>query len=79
VGVITARREFAFLLLLFFFSAAFTAETAAATAEADCFPTTDLVLRRGFATPPASRPVPTSPPLASSSVSSSASTDESDS
>jgi hypothetical protein len=36
-------------LLFFFFSAAFTAETTAAADEANCFPTTDLVLHWGFA------------------------------
>jgi hypothetical protein len=79
VGVRTAGGEVAVLFLFFFFSAAFTAETAAAIAEADCFPTADLVLRRGFAAPPASEPVPTSPSPASLPVSSSASTNESDS
>jgi hypothetical protein len=63
------------LLLLFFFccSAAFTAEIAAAMAEADFFATIDLVLRRDFVTPAAG-----STP-ASASVSSSASADESES
>jgi hypothetical protein len=63
-----------FLFFFFFFySAAFTAEIAAATAEADFFPTVDLDLRRDFATAASgSAPV-------STSVSSSASTDESDS
>jgi hypothetical protein len=72
-GVTTARGE-ATLIFLFFCYAAFTAEIAAATAEADFFPTVDLVLRRGFMALPASGFVP-----ASASVSSSASTDESDS
>jgi hypothetical protein len=71
----TARGDAAllFLILFFFCSAAFTAEIAAATAEADFFATVDLVLRRDFAMPAAG-----STP-ASASVSSSASTDESDS
>jgi hypothetical protein len=43
-GVTTARGEVAFFSL-FFFSADFTEEIAAAAAEADCFPTSDLVLR----------------------------------
>jgi hypothetical protein len=63
----------AILLFLFFYSAAFTTEIAAATAEADFFVTVDLVLRQVFATTAAG-----STP-ASASVSSSASTDESDS
>jgi hypothetical protein len=33
-----------------------TAETAAPTAEAGCFPTADLVLRPDFVAPPAPRP-----------------------
>jgi hypothetical protein len=74
-GVTTAGGEASFLFLfLFFFSAAFTAKIAAGTAEADFFPTVDLVLRRDFMTPPASRSV-----TASASVSLLASTDESDS
>jgi hypothetical protein len=79
VDVTTAGGEVAFLFLFFFFFVAFTAETAATTAEVSCFRTTDLVLRRDFAAPPASGPVPASPSPASSLVSSSASTDESDS
>jgi hypothetical protein len=59
-------------------SAPFTAETAAAAAEIDYFTTVDLVLRRDFAAPLASGPVPASPPT-STSISLSASTDESDS
>jgi hypothetical protein len=47
----------AFHLLLFFFSVAFSAETTAATDEVVCFPTADLVLRWGFAAPPAPGPV----------------------
>jgi hypothetical protein len=57
----------------FFYSVAFTAKIAAATAEADFFATIDLVLRRDFAAPIAG-----STP-ASVLVSSSASTDELDS
>jgi hypothetical protein len=73
-GVTTAGGDAALLFLFFFFcSAAFIAEIAAATAEADFFATIDLVLRRDFATTAAG-----STP-ASTSVSSSASTDESDS
>jgi hypothetical protein len=59
---------FFFFFFFFFFSAAFTAEIAVATNEADFFATVDLVLRRDFATPAAG-----SAP-ASASVSSSAST-----
>jgi hypothetical protein len=76
-GVTTASAEVAFLFF-FFFSAAFTAETAVAADEADYYATADLVLRRDFVAPPASGPIPASPPT-STSVSSSASTDESDS
>jgi hypothetical protein len=71
-GVATARRD-ATLFLLFFCSAAFTAEIAVATAEADFFAVVDLVLRRDFAVPT------TGSAPASVSVSSSASFDESDS
>jgi hypothetical protein len=50
--VTTARGEAVVLFLFFFFcSMPFTAEIAAATAEADFFPTVDLVLRRDFAAP----------------------------
>jgi hypothetical protein len=71
--VTTTRGEATLLFLFFFFySAAFTAEIAAVTAEAEFFPTVDLILRRDFTAPPASGSVP-----ASASVSSSASTDES--
>jgi hypothetical protein len=52
--------------------------TLAAAVEADCFATAALVLRFGFMELLASGPVPVSPPT-SGSVSSSASTDESDS
>jgi hypothetical protein len=70
----TAGGDAAFLFLfLFFCSAAFTAEIVVATAEADFFTTVDLVLHRDFTTP-ASGSAP-----ASALVSSSASTDESDS
>jgi hypothetical protein len=63
-----------FLFFFFFFcSAAFTAEIATATAEEDFFATVYLVLRQDFAAPVAGST------LASMSVSSSASTDESDS
>jgi hypothetical protein len=66
--------------MFFFFYVALTAEIAATAEEADCFPTTDLVvLRRVFAAPPTSEASPASPPSASSLVSLSASTDESDS
>jgi hypothetical protein len=68
-----ARGDAALLFLFFFCSVAFTVEIAAATAEADFFATVDLVLCRDFATP-----APESAP-ASASVSSLASTDESDS
>jgi hypothetical protein len=61
IGVTTARGDVAFLFL-FPFSTAFTAEMAATIAEADCFPTADLILRRGFAAPPASGPAPASSP-----------------
>jgi hypothetical protein len=63
------------LLFLFFFfcSLAFIAEIAAATVEADFFATVDLVLRWDFAMPAAGS-APTS-----ASVSSLASTNESDS
>jgi hypothetical protein len=45
-GGTTAGGEAALLFLFFFFSStAFTAEIAAATAEADFFPIVDLVLR----------------------------------
>jgi hypothetical protein len=77
--VTTAGGEAVLLFLFFFYSAALTAETAAATAEADCFPTVDLVLRHVFAAPLASGATPASPPSTSLLVSSSASTDESDS
>jgi hypothetical protein len=72
--VTTAGGEAALIFLFFFFfcSAAFTVEMAAATAEVDFFPTVDLVLRRDF-TMPASGSAPVS-----ASISSSASTDESD-
>jgi hypothetical protein len=74
-GVTTVGGETAFLFLFFFFySAAITVEIAAATAESDFFPTVDLVLRRDFTAPPAPGSVPTF-----ALVSSSASTDESDS
>jgi hypothetical protein len=76
-GVTTTGGEVAFHFLFFFYPTAFTAETAIAADEADCFATTDLVLRWDFTVPPASRPTPVSPPT-STSVSSSASTDESD-
>jgi hypothetical protein len=73
-GVTTAGGDAAFLFLFFFFySTAFTAEIAAATSEAGFFPTVDLVLRRDFVTA-ASRSAPVF-----ASMSSSASTDESDS
>jgi hypothetical protein len=72
VGVATAGGDAALLFLVFFYSAAFTAEIAVATAEADFFATVDLVLRRDFAAPT------TGSTLASASVSWSASTDESD-
>jgi hypothetical protein len=78
-GVTTADGEVAFLFLLFFFFfAAFTVETAAAANDTNCFITADLVLHRDLAVPPASGPVPALPPT-STSVSSLASTDESDS
>jgi hypothetical protein len=77
--VITTRGEAALLFLFYFFSAALTAEIAAAAAEADYFPTADLVRHRAFAVPPASGVASASPPPALSPVSSSASTDESDS
>jgi hypothetical protein len=76
-GVVTTGGEAALLFLFFVFcSAAFTAEIAVATNEVDLFPTVDLVLR--FKTPPVPGPAPASSP-ALTSVSSSASTDESDS
>jgi hypothetical protein len=75
-GVTTADGEVAFLFLFFFFSAALIAETAAEAAETDYFTAVDLVLRWDFQAPPESGPVPTLP-LTSTSVSSSASTDES--
>jgi hypothetical protein len=54
-GVTTTRGEATLLFLFFFFySAAFTAEIAAVTAEAEFFPTVDLILRRDFTAPPAS-------------------------
>jgi hypothetical protein len=77
-GVRIIGGEVAFLFLLFFFSAAFTAETVVAVDEADYFTTTDLVLHWDFAASPACGPIPASPPT-STSVSSSASIDESDS
>jgi hypothetical protein len=47
--VTTTGGEAALLFLFFFFcSAAFTAEIAATTAQADFFPTVNLVLRRDF-------------------------------
>jgi hypothetical protein len=68
-----AGGDAALLFLFFFFcSATYTAQIAVATAEADFFATVDLVLRRDFATPVAGS-TPTS-----ASVSSLASTDESD-
>jgi hypothetical protein len=73
-GVTTVRGEATLLFLFFFFcSAAFTAEIVATTAEADFFPTINLVLRRDIAAPPASGSIP-----AFASVSSSASTEELD-
>jgi hypothetical protein len=68
-----AGGEASLLFLFFFYSTAFTAEIAVATAEADFFATVDLVLRQDFAAPT------TGSAPASASVSSSASTDESDS
>jgi hypothetical protein len=70
---VTAGGDAVLLFLFFFCSAAFTADIAAAMAEADFFATVDLVLRWDFATPVAG-----SAP-SSASVSSSASIDESDS
>jgi hypothetical protein len=72
VAVATPGGEASLLFLFFFCSAAFTAEIAVATDEADFFATVDLVLRRDFAAPM------TGSTPASASVSSSASTDESD-
>jgi hypothetical protein len=57
-------------LLFFCYSAAFTAEMAVAIAEADFFPTVDLVLCRDFTT------LASGSALVSASVPSSASTDE---
>jgi hypothetical protein len=51
VGVATAGGDAALVFLFFFCSAAFTAEIAVATAEADFFATVDLVLRPDFAAP----------------------------
>jgi hypothetical protein len=45
---------------------ALIAETAVEVDEADCFATTDLVLHRDFAAPPASGPILTSPPTSMS-------------
>jgi hypothetical protein len=77
--VLTAGGGLVFLFLfLFFFFAVFTAATLAAAVKADCFTAAALVLRLGFMAPFASEPVLVTPPT-SRSVSSSASTDESDS
>jgi hypothetical protein len=73
IRVVMAGGDAALLFLFFFCSAAFAAEVAVATAEADFFATVDLVLHRDFATLAAG-----STP-ASTSVSLSASTDKSDS
>jgi hypothetical protein len=73
IGVATAGGEASLLFLFFFYSAAFTVEIAVETAEVDFFATTDLVLHRDFAAPT------TGSALVSASVSSLASTDESDS
>jgi hypothetical protein len=45
-----ARGDAALLFIFFFYSVAFTAEIAVATAEADLFASVDLVLRRDCST-----------------------------
>jgi VIT1/CCC1 family predicted Fe2+/Mn2+ transporter len=80
-GVSTAGGGLVFLFLFFFSAsslAVFIVATFAAAVETDYFATAALVLRLGFTALLASGPVPASPQT-SGSVSSSASTDESDS